>query len=192
MSTTTSARLRSAHHRVALQDHHVERDGHRGLQPVHHHAERIADQDDVAIAVDAGARYGRDTRSASTIGSPPLRARMSGAVSRLISSCTDMVRNSQATRAVVAIAPSPPRERGLKGSATNTIGRGGRCAKTRLSARPLSHPSTPINRDALSHKGRGHNNCLRACGLTSDDQYAGRPNTGTPTTRGWNSRPSAR
>ena len=52
MSTTTRARLRAAHHRVALQDHHVERDRHGGLQPVHHHAERIADQDDVAILVD--------------------------------------------------------------------------------------------------------------------------------------------
>ena len=52
MSTTTSARLRAAHHRVALQDHHVERDRHRGLEPVHHHAERIADQDDVAMLVD--------------------------------------------------------------------------------------------------------------------------------------------
>ena len=52
MSTTTSAALRAAHHRMALQDHHVERDRHRGLEPVHHHAERVADQDDVAIGVD--------------------------------------------------------------------------------------------------------------------------------------------
>ena len=55
MSTTTSARLRAAHHRVALQDHHVERDRHRGLEPVHHHAERVADQDHVAIFVDQRA-----------------------------------------------------------------------------------------------------------------------------------------
>ena len=52
MSTTTSARLRAAHHRVALQDHHVERDRHGGLEPVHHHAERVADQDHVAMLVD--------------------------------------------------------------------------------------------------------------------------------------------
>ena len=52
MSTTTSARLRAAHHREPLQDHHVERDRHGGLEPVHHHAERIPDQDHVAIAID--------------------------------------------------------------------------------------------------------------------------------------------
>ena len=52
MSTTTSARLRAAHHRMALQDHHLERDRHGGLQSVHHHAERVADQDNVAIFVD--------------------------------------------------------------------------------------------------------------------------------------------
>ena len=42
----------AAHHRVALQDHHVERDGHRAFEPVHHHAERVPDQDDIAIAVE--------------------------------------------------------------------------------------------------------------------------------------------
>ena len=52
MSTTTSARLRAAHHRMALQDHHFERDRHGGLQPVHHHAERVTDQDHVAVFVD--------------------------------------------------------------------------------------------------------------------------------------------
>jgi len=30
--------LRAAHHRVTLQDHHVERDRHRRLEPVHYHA----------------------------------------------------------------------------------------------------------------------------------------------------------
>ena len=44
--------LRAAHHRMALQDHHLERDRNGGFQPVHHHAERIADQDHVAIFVD--------------------------------------------------------------------------------------------------------------------------------------------
>ena len=58
MSTTTSARLRAAHHGVALQDHHLERHRHGGLQPVHHHAERVADQDDVAIAVDQARGMG--------------------------------------------------------------------------------------------------------------------------------------
>src|SRR6476620_1344508 len=42
----------AAHHRVALQDHHVERDRHGGLEPVHDHAERVAYQDHVAIFVD--------------------------------------------------------------------------------------------------------------------------------------------
>ncbi len=44
--------LRAAHHRMALQDHHLERDRHRGLEPVHDVAEGIADQNDVAIAID--------------------------------------------------------------------------------------------------------------------------------------------
>ena len=37
---------------MALQDHHVERDGHGGLEPVHHHAERIADQHQVAMRIE--------------------------------------------------------------------------------------------------------------------------------------------
>ena len=32
--------------------------GNRGLQPVHHHAERIADQDDVAMLVEDARRMG--------------------------------------------------------------------------------------------------------------------------------------
>jgi hypothetical protein len=44
--------LRAAHHGVALQDHHVERHRHRALEPVHHHAERVADQDHVAMLVE--------------------------------------------------------------------------------------------------------------------------------------------
>ena len=81
--------LRAAHHRVTLQDHHVERDRHGGFEPVHHHAERIADQNDVAIAVE-------DARGMRMIGRQAddrlaaLAAPMSGAVSRRISSCTDI------------------------------------------------------------------------------------------------------
>ena len=48
--------LRPAHHREPLQDHHVERHRHGGLEPVHHHAERVADQDEVAIAVENARR----------------------------------------------------------------------------------------------------------------------------------------
>jgi hypothetical protein len=44
--------LRAAHHREALEDHHVERHRDGGLQTVHHHAERIADQDEVAILIE--------------------------------------------------------------------------------------------------------------------------------------------
>jgi len=49
---------RPAHHRVALQDHHVERHRNRGLQPVHHHAERIPDQDDIAVRIEDARRMG--------------------------------------------------------------------------------------------------------------------------------------
>ena len=64
---------RAAHHRVALQDHHVERDRDRGLEPVHHHAERIADQDEVAMAVEHARGVGviggqRDDRLAALAG----------------------------------------------------------------------------------------------------------------------------
>ena len=50
--------LRAAHHRMALQDHHIERDWHRGLEPVHDHTERIADQNHIAIAIDQAGRMG--------------------------------------------------------------------------------------------------------------------------------------
>jgi len=43
--------LRSAHHREPLQDHHIEGDRHRGFEPVHHHAERVADQNEIAVAI---------------------------------------------------------------------------------------------------------------------------------------------
>jgi hypothetical protein len=48
--------LRAAHHGAALQNHHLECDRHRGLEPVHNVAEGIADQDDVAVAVDQRRR----------------------------------------------------------------------------------------------------------------------------------------
>jgi hypothetical protein len=50
--------LRAAHHRMALQDHHLQRHRHRGLEAVHDIAEGIADQDDVAIAIDQCGRVG--------------------------------------------------------------------------------------------------------------------------------------
>jgi hypothetical protein len=50
--------LGAAHHRVTLQDHHVERDRHGGLKPMHDHAERIPNQDDVAILVDQARGVG--------------------------------------------------------------------------------------------------------------------------------------
>jgi len=90
MSTTT--RRAASRPRITaspLQDHHVERHRHRRLQPMHHHAERIPDQD--------SRRNGDSTRRAvwGVVGGEthdrfprPCGARMSGAVSRLISSCT--------------------------------------------------------------------------------------------------------
>ena len=66
------------------------------LEPVHHHAERIADQDDIAVRVEQARGMRVIGRSATTIGSPPLRARMSGAVSRLMFVLDRHVRSSQA------------------------------------------------------------------------------------------------
>ena len=48
--------LAAAHHCVALQDHHIQRHRHGAFKPVHHHAEEVADQDDVAIAVEDARR----------------------------------------------------------------------------------------------------------------------------------------
>jgi len=48
MSTTTRAWREPRHHRAALQDHHLERHRHGGLETVHDIAEGIADQDHVA------------------------------------------------------------------------------------------------------------------------------------------------
>jgi hypothetical protein len=50
--------LRAAHHGVALQDHHVQRHRHRGLEPMHDIAQGIADQDDIAIAIDQSGGMG--------------------------------------------------------------------------------------------------------------------------------------
>jgi hypothetical protein len=44
--------LGAPHHRAALQDHHVQRYRHRSLETMHHIAQGIADQDDVAMAVN--------------------------------------------------------------------------------------------------------------------------------------------
>jgi len=49
---------RAAHHRQPLQDHHIERDRHRRLQPMHHHAQRIADQDKVAVPIEQARGMG--------------------------------------------------------------------------------------------------------------------------------------
>ncbi len=48
--------LGAAHHCLALQDHHVERDGHGTFEAVHHHAEGVADKDDVAVAIEQRRR----------------------------------------------------------------------------------------------------------------------------------------
>ena len=56
--------LRAAHHGKPLQDHHVERNRDGRLEPMHHHAERIADQNEIAMAVEQarGVRVvGRET-----------------------------------------------------------------------------------------------------------------------------------
>jgi hypothetical protein len=37
---------------MALQDHHFQRHRDRGLEPMHDHAERVADQNGVAVFVD--------------------------------------------------------------------------------------------------------------------------------------------
>jgi hypothetical protein len=69
--------LRAAHHREPLQDHHLECDRHGGLEPMHHHAERIADQNEVAITVE-------DARRVRMIGGEALdrRAALAGADAR--------------------------------------------------------------------------------------------------------------
>src|SRR5262245_39545763 len=43
---------RTTHHCATLQDHHVECDRNSGFHSVHHHAEWVADQDDIAIFID--------------------------------------------------------------------------------------------------------------------------------------------
>ena len=48
MSTTRSALLDAAAHRLAVQDHHVERDADGRRQAVHDHADAVADQHEVA------------------------------------------------------------------------------------------------------------------------------------------------
>jgi hypothetical protein len=50
--------LRAAHDGMALQDHHLQRHRHRGFKTVHHIPQGIADQDDVAIAIDQSGGMG--------------------------------------------------------------------------------------------------------------------------------------
>jgi hypothetical protein len=37
---------------MALQDHHLQRDRNGGLKPMHHHAERVTNQNHIAMRVD--------------------------------------------------------------------------------------------------------------------------------------------
>ena len=43
---------RGPHHRLSVQDHHLERDTDRRRQAVHDHAERITDEQQIAIGVE--------------------------------------------------------------------------------------------------------------------------------------------
>ena len=43
---------RSPHHRLAMQDHHLQRHGGGGRQPVDDHADRIADQKDIDMRIE--------------------------------------------------------------------------------------------------------------------------------------------
>ena len=89
MSTTTSARLEP---RITASPCRIiisRVTGTRGLEPVHHHAERVADQDEIAVAVEqaGGMRVvgGEGDDRLAALAGPDM-----GAVSRLISSCTDI------------------------------------------------------------------------------------------------------
>jgi hypothetical protein len=62
---------------------HVERHRHGGLEAVHHVAQGIAHRSDVAMAVYQ-CRGMSVIGVSITIGSPPLRRRISGAVFRLM------------------------------------------------------------------------------------------------------------
>ena len=69
----------AAHHGTALEDHHVESDGDRGLEPVHDHPETVADKDKIDIRIDDSCRMGvigrqRDDRLATLAGPYPWRA----------------------------------------------------------------------------------------------------------------------
>ena len=52
MSTTTIARRRAAHHRLAVQDHHLQGHADGVGQAVQHHADEVADQQQVAELVE--------------------------------------------------------------------------------------------------------------------------------------------
>ena len=48
--------LRAAHDRASLQDHHIERHRDGSFQPVHDHAEGIADENEIAMAIEEPRR----------------------------------------------------------------------------------------------------------------------------------------
>ena len=43
--------IRAAHHRLAMQYHHIERHAHRGCQAMHHHPNAIADKDKITMLI---------------------------------------------------------------------------------------------------------------------------------------------
>jgi hypothetical protein len=65
--------LRAAHDGPPMHDHQLERHRQRGLESMHDHAERVADQQEVDIGISNGCRMGmisseRDNRLASLAG----------------------------------------------------------------------------------------------------------------------------
>ena len=46
-----AAALRASHHGGTMRDHHVERDTKSRVEPVEHHAERIADNKDIDMGI---------------------------------------------------------------------------------------------------------------------------------------------
>ena len=98
MSTTTSAWLEPRITRAAMHDHELERHRQRGLEAMHHHAERVADQNEVHIFVGDGRGMGviggqRDDRLAALA-----RADI-GCGGALEAACADMCDGSPEMRA---------------------------------------------------------------------------------------------
>ncbi len=50
--------LRAAHHGLGMQNHHVERDANGIGQAVDHHADAVADQQDIAVRIHDGGHGG--------------------------------------------------------------------------------------------------------------------------------------